>query len=90
MAQIARALEGSFVVDDLHGFGADYDRTLLAWQQRFNASWNELAARYGHRFYRMWSFWLLASAAYFRARRDQLWQLVLSPQGVPGGYFEVR
>jgi cyclopropane-fatty-acyl-phospholipid synthase len=90
MAQIARGVEGVFVVEDWHGFGPDYDRTLLAWHQRFNARWPELADRYGERFHRMWNFWLLASAAYFRARRDQLWQVVLSPGGVPGGYTEVR
>lgn len=90
MAQIARALEGSFIVEDWHGFGPDYDRTLMAWHARFNAHWPELAGQYGERFHRMWNFWLLASAAYFRARRDQLWQVVLSPSGVPGGYAEVR
>lgn len=90
MAQIARAVEGVFVVEDWHGFGPDYDRTLLAWHQRFNAHWPELASHYGERFHRMWNFWLLASAAYFRARRDQLWQVVLSPNGVPGGYTEMR
>lgn len=90
MAQIARALEEAFIVEDWHGFGCDYDRTLLAWHERFNNHWAEIAAHYGERFRRMWNFWLLASAAYFRARRDQLWQLVLSPHGVPGGYREVR
>ena len=29
---------------------------------------------------------LSASAATFRARRDQLWQITMSPRGVPGGY----
>jgi cyclopropane-fatty-acyl-phospholipid synthase len=90
MAQIAAAVEGAFVVEDWHGFGPDYDRTLLAWQQRFNARWPEISGNYGERFYRMWNFWLSASAAYFRARRNQLWQVVLSPEGVPGGYQEVR
>jgi cyclopropane-fatty-acyl-phospholipid synthase len=33
----------------------------------------------------MWHYYLAASAAVFRSRRDQLWQLVLSPNGVPGG-----
>jgi cyclopropane-fatty-acyl-phospholipid synthase len=83
MAQIACA-GGQFVVEAGMGFGPDYDRTLLAWHQRFNTTWPDISARYGERFHRMWNFWLLASAAYFRARRDQLWQLVLSPQGCPG------
>jgi cyclopropane-fatty-acyl-phospholipid synthase len=38
----------------------------------------------------MWRFYLCASMAVFRTRRAQLWQLVLSPRGVPGGYASVR
>lgn len=90
MKQIAGALEDVFVVEDWHGFGPYYDRTLMAWYERFNAAWPDLKERYGERFKRMWNFWLLASAAHFRARRNQLWQIVLSPEGVPGGYQEVR
>lgn len=90
MSQIAAALEGVFVVEDWHGFGPYYDQTLMTWQQRFNAHWPELKDRYSERFRRMWNFWLSASAAHFRARRNQLWQVVLSPEGVAGGYQEVR
>lgn len=90
MAQIARAAEGLWVVEDWHGFGPYYDRTLLAWHRNFEARWAQIAARYGERFRRMWRFWLLSSAASFRARRNQLWQFVLSPRGVPGGYCAVR
>ncbi len=90
LAQIGRALEPLWVVEDLHGFGPHYDRTLLAWHQNFENGWPELAARYGERFRRMWRYWLLSSAAAFRARRNQLWQFVLSPDGVPGGYEAVR
>jgi cyclopropane-fatty-acyl-phospholipid synthase len=38
----------------------------------------------------MWRFYLAASIAVFRSRRAQLWQLVLSPRGVPGGYIAPR
>lgn len=90
MAQIAVELERLFVVEDWHGFGADYDRTLLCWYHRFRAAWPALARYYGERFRRMWEFWLLCSAATFRARRAELWQVLLSPNGVPGGLAEVR
>ena len=90
MTQIASASENTFVVEDWHSFGPDYDRTLLCWHERFKAAWPDLASKYGERFRRMWEFWLMASAAGFRARRMQLWQVVLSPQGVPGGYTAVR
>lgn len=88
--QIAHASENLFVVEDWHNFGADYDRTLMAWRANFDAAWPRLEPKYGERFRRMWRFYLSASAAVFRTRRDQLWQLVLSPRGVRGGYRAPR
>ena len=87
VSDIAAASESRFVVEDWHNFGADYDRTLLAWHERFEAAWPELRARYGERFYRMWRYYLLSCAGTFRARDNQLWQVVFSPAGVPGGYL---
>jgi len=88
--QIAAASEGLFVTEDWHNFGADYDLTLMAWRANFDRAWDSLSATYGERFRRMWRFYLSASAAVFRARRDQLWQLVMSPRGVRGGYRAPR
>jgi len=34
----------------------------------------------------MWQYYLLMCAGSFRARRNQLWQLVLSKKGIQGGY----
>jgi len=90
VAQIGTAYEGVFVLEDWHGFGTDYDRTLLAWRENFERHWPQLRERYGDRFLRMWRFYLSASAATFRARRAQLWQIVFSPRGVSGGYASVR
>ena len=89
-AQITQAVEDLFVIEDWHNFGADYDRTLMAWRANFDAAWPRLQARYDERFRRMWRYYLSASAATFRARRNQLWQLVLSPRGVRGGYRAPR
>ncbi len=89
-AQIATATEGLFVTEDWHNFGTDYDRTLQAWRANIEAAWDALPARYDERFRRMWRYYLAASMASFRARRIQLWQLVLSPRGVPGGYIAPR
>jgi cyclopropane-fatty-acyl-phospholipid synthase len=86
MSQVADALEGLFVVEDWHNFGADYDKTLSAWRVNFDAAWPALAHHYDERFRRMWHYYLAVSAAVFRSRRNQLWQLTLSPRGVPGGY----
>lgn len=90
IAQIGAACERLFVMEDWHNFGADYDRTLMAWYDNFEARRNELPAHYDERFRRMWHFYLLMSAAGFRARNLQLWQIVLSPRGVPGGYVAPR
>jgi cyclopropane-fatty-acyl-phospholipid synthase len=86
LGEIADSSEGRFVVEDLHNFGADYDRTLMAWHARFDAAWPRFAEEHGERFRRMWRYYLLACAGTFRARTTQLWQVVLSPLGVPNGY----
>jgi len=86
LGQIADAVQDYFVIEDVHNFGADYDRTLMAWHQRFEAAWPQFAGQYGERFRRMWRYYLLACAGSFRVRSNQLWQIVLSPSGVPGGY----
>lgn len=83
LAQIARAVEGRFIIDDLHNFGPDYDRTLMAWHTRFESAWPELSHRYSERFRRMWNFYLACFAGGFRSRHWSLWQLVLAPPGSP-------
>ena len=88
--QIASAAEGLFVLEDWHGFGHHYDLTLMAWYRNFTKSWPELADSYDERFYRMWTYYLLSCAGSFRARRNQLWQIVLSKNGLRGGYRSIR
>ncbi|HEY5970625.1 MAG TPA: cyclopropane fatty acyl phospholipid synthase [Pseudoxanthomonas sp.] len=89
-AQITPAVEGLFVIEDWHNFGADYDRTLQAWRDNVERAWASLDARYDERFRRMWRFYLAGSMATFRTRRSQLWQVVLAKGGVPGGYVAPR
>lgn len=84
--QIAGAAEGKFVIEDWHNFGADYDTTLLHWFANFDRNWPRLTERYGEVFYRMWKYYLLACAGSFRARENQVWQIVFSRRGVLGGY----
>jgi cyclopropane-fatty-acyl-phospholipid synthase len=88
--QLGGAMEGLFVMEDWHNFGADYDKTLMAWYHNFAAHWNEIKDSYDDRFYRMWSYYLLSCAGAFRARNIQLWQVVLSKKGVLGGYRSAR
>ena len=90
VAQLGAAMEHRFVMEDWHNFGADYDKTLMAWFEKFDANWKQLEPRYGARFYRLWKYYLLSCAGAFRARRIQLWQLVLSRRGRVGGYVSVR
>ncbi len=90
IAQIGKAIEGRFLVEDVHNFGADYDLTLMAWFKNFDTAWPTFRAKYGDRFYRMWKYYLLSCAGVARAREMQLWQIVLSPRGVAGGYHSIR
>ena len=84
--QIGDAADGLFVVEDLHNFGADYDRTLMAWHANFEAAWPRFRDALGERFHRMWRYYLLSCAGAFRARDLQLWQWVLTKPGVTGVY----
>lgn len=88
--QIGKAIEGLFMMEDWHNFGLDYDKTLMVWHHNFNAHWPELEEKYDKRFFRMWNYYLLICAASFRSRYNQLWQIVLSKNGVEGGYRTVR
>jgi cyclopropane-fatty-acyl-phospholipid synthase len=88
--QIASAIEPDFIVEDWHNFGQDYDRTLMAWWDRFDAAWPTLADKYGDRFYRMFKYYLNACAGYFRARQGQLWQILLSKRSRRAVYRSIR
>lgn len=86
VAQIAIAIEGLFLMEDWHNFGVNYDRTLMEWHQRFNAHWEEIKGKYNERFHRMWNYYLLSCAGGFRARRLQLWQIVMTRHGLKDGF----
>lgn len=88
--QIGAAVERLFVMEDVHNFGADYDPTLMAWHRNFEEGWPRIADHYGERFHRMWRYYMRTSAGAFRVRRNGLWQVVLSKNGVHGGYRTVR
>ena len=81
IAQLGKAMEGLFVLEDLQNIGEDYDPTLMAWWQNFDRTYPEIAHKYDQRFYRMWKFYLLAAAGASRARDGQLYHLVLTKTG---------
>jgi cyclopropane-fatty-acyl-phospholipid synthase len=88
--QISASAEDLFIMENWHNFGADYDRTLMAWCRNFEAHWPELEKDYSPAFFRMWRYYLLSCAGSFRNRSIQLWQVVFSKTGVPGGYRSLR
>ena len=90
IGNIGKAIEGLFVVEDWHNFSADYEKTLLAWHENFEKSWPQLQNKYSKNFHRMWGYYLLCYAGAFRARDNQLWQIVLSKGGLLGGYQSIR
>ena len=81
LGQLTAAMEGSLVVEDVHNLGPHYDRTLMAWWNKFDLAWPDLRHRYGDAFYRMWKYYLLSSAGSFRARELNLYQIVATPEG---------
>ncbi len=90
MKRITAANEGLFIVEDWHNFGIYYDNTLMSWYENFKNNWDKLKPKYGDRFYRMWTYYLLSCAGTFRSRKNQVWQIVLSKNGIPGGYRSIR
>ena len=90
LEQVTGASLKTWVVEDVHNFGSDYDRTLLEWSNRIEARWPEIP-HYDDTFRRMWNYYLMASAASFRVRNLQLWQVVFrKPMQVTGVYEAVR
>jgi cyclopropane-fatty-acyl-phospholipid synthase len=90
IASIGKSVEGLFVMEDWHNLNTDYEKTLFAWLENFETNWPKIQANYPGNFYRMWKYYLLSCAGSFRARNMQLWQVVLSKNGVLGNYQSVR
>jgi cyclopropane-fatty-acyl-phospholipid synthase len=91
-AYLTKAAEGLMILEDWHNFGTYYDQTLMAWRANFVGNWENLSrsGKYDERFFRMWNYYLLSCAGSFRARKEQLWQIVFSKKGVPGGCASIR
>lgn len=88
--QVVSASEGLLSIEDWHNFGADYDKTLMAWHQNFKNNWQRIKENYDERFRRMWEYYLLMCAGAFRSGSNKLWQIVFSKSGIEGGYRSVR
>lgn len=88
--QLTKAVEDLFIIEDWQNFGPDYAKTLIAWFDNFDKSWESLKLNYDERFYRMWKYYLLTCAGAFLGRNSQTWQLVLSPEGTDSCYHAPR
>ncbi len=81
LPQIERASRGLFNFEYLDNIGPDYDPTLMAWWERFDAAYPTLKANnpvYDERFYRMWKFYLQSCAGLFRAKVTHDWHILFS------------
>jgi cyclopropane-fatty-acyl-phospholipid synthase len=85
VAQLTRAAEGVFIVEDVKNIGPNYDPTLLALEKNFRRAWPRFADRYGERFRRMWRFYLLSCAGAFRARSLQVYSILFSKEITASG-----
>ncbi len=85
-SQITASYEGLFTLEDWHVFTHDdYDKTLMAWHENIEKQWPVLQ-RYNNEFQRMWRYYLLSCTGGFRSRSSQLWQVLLSKNGIQGSF----
>ncbi len=83
---VGKSIASRFVMEDWHNFGAHYDKTLMAWEKNFSQGRTSRDFTCSSRGLRMFRYYLLSCAGAFRARSIELWQILLSPEGLPGGY----
>ena len=88
--QLSAGFEAWFLLQDWENLGPDYDKTLIAWCDKFESSWSLIERDMGEDFYRFWRYYLLSCAGFFRAGQGQLWQLVLTPKSHPRAYQSIR
>lgn len=89
---LPKCADNLFTIEDWDNLGAHYDKTIMAWYGNFVKNWPSISSRFEDpdRFFRMWTYYMMFCAACFRSRKIQLWQVVFSKQGFPGGYMSVR
>ncbi|MDD8021554.1 MAG: cyclopropane-fatty-acyl-phospholipid synthase [Paracoccaceae bacterium] len=75
----AEAARAGLRIEDAHGFGADYARTLRDWLTRFEARLAEIRALgFDEAFIRVWRFYLAACIAAFDTGRTDVYQYRLA------------
>ena len=71
-------------------FSYDYYKTLSAWGEKFDQIRPQFEDEYGAKYCRIWKTYLVCGAAGFYTRKWQLFQIVLSKNGIEGGYRAPR
>ncbi len=70
--------QSGLYVTDLEILRRHYAETLLAWDNRFQAGRDEVAALFDEKFCRMWEFYLIACEMGFRYGKQMVFQVQLS------------
>jgi len=79
LSDIHRAVEEAGLIStDIEVLRLHYAWTLNAWLERLQQHREEITARWGRRFYRMWEFYLAACTASFRWRDTVVFQIQLA------------
>jgi cyclopropane-fatty-acyl-phospholipid synthase len=79
LSEVMRALEKErLFLADVEVWRQHYPLTLAAWRQRLHANWEEVKARFGENFCRMWDFYLAGSEAAFRQDTFVVFQLQIA------------
>ncbi len=82
ISQLGEAIEGLFVIEDLHDFGPDYVKTLRLWNKNLQKGWPGQSEIYSERTRRMFEYFFLSVAGAFRARSLHNWHLVLTKNAI--------
>jgi cyclopropane-fatty-acyl-phospholipid synthase len=92
MKQIDKSTEGIFEKRDFESFGNYYVKTLLNWNNNFNANWNKIESRFKEPevFKRMMNYYFLSCAASFKTGKNDLWHLVYTKPGQVEDYKMYR
>lgn len=88
--QLCKAIEDLWIIEDWQNMGYDYAKTIAEWEKNFDRTWPKFEKQYGQRFHTIWSMYLQGAIAIFETRSLHLWQLVLSKDGIVGGYHAAR
>jgi cyclopropane-fatty-acyl-phospholipid synthase len=73
------AERSGLTIEQATDYGADYERTVLAWHQRFNDVVHQVEALgYDNQFIRMWRYYLSYCEAGFRDKRTGVYQYLMA------------